>query len=361
MRQAIFLTLTVVFLGLVSSLQQVFAQDIARLFQLITGLELLDAKWSPDGQLLAVGGDWGVKIFDPTLGEIAQLQGHTGAVVSVSWNPNSSQLASAGGIDDGTIRIWDRNITTGEFTFQTALSNNHEREFVVAWSPDGTRIASIGADAPVTALQLQAETEIWETSTWTLQRTVNMQYQTLTKSLVWTNDGSTVIGAGRCVSSCPQGFSSGIYFADATTGNITNFINTDADSIKALTLDTNSRLGVSQDIGIDVYHTQTLQRIYGYEFCCLMNRLAWSPDGGYIAFGYDGGSGGVIEISNGTVFEFVPSYTGGMTGIDWHPDGTKVATVTRQGLIEIWGVSDLPDTSGTPTVTPLATLPPTNV
>src|SRR5512145_3142614 len=97
------------------------AQDISPSLQLTTQTELYDARWSPDGQVLAVAGDWGVKIFDANLQEIAHLQGHTGSVVSVTWNPNSQQLASAGGIGDGTIRIWNRNLTNGEFTLQTVL------------------------------------------------------------------------------------------------------------------------------------------------------------------------------------------------------------------------------------------------
>jgi WD40 repeat protein len=331
------------------------AQDISPSLQLTTQTELYDARWSPDGQVLAVAGDWGVKIFDANLQEIAHLQGQTDFAVSVSWNPNSQQLASAGGIGDGTIRIWDRDLTSGEFTFHTELSNNHEREFVVAWGPDGSKLASIGADDPLTAMSLHGETEIWDTATWTLERVINLRYQEPARSLAWSSDGAMIVGAAICVDLCPPGFKTGVYFADVATGEIIKTIGTGDSSINAIALHSSGKLVASEPLQISVYDVQNLHLAYDFGFNSLIDRVTWSPDGNRIAFGYEAAAGGIIDVATGASFRFPLNGSGRMTNLDWHPDGTRVVTVTRLGLIEVWDVSNLPDVSGTPTITPRAT------
>jgi WD40 repeat protein len=54
--------------------------------------------WSPDGRRLAVGGtDSRVRIWDPDLPHpLAVLEGHPGAVFTVSWSPDGLYLVSAG-------------------------------------------------------------------------------------------------------------------------------------------------------------------------------------------------------------------------------------------------------------------------
>ena len=69
------------------------------------------------------------------------LTGHRGAVNAVAWSPDGTRLATAG--DDGTTRLWDP--TTGEQL--TTLTGHTGSVNAVAWSPDGTRLATAGDDA----------------------------------------------------------------------------------------------------------------------------------------------------------------------------------------------------------------------
>ena len=67
------------------------------------------------------------------------LQGHTCWVLSVTWSPDGTKLASSS--DDRSIRIW--NAETAESI--ATLQGHTDLVYSVAWSPDGTKLAS-GSD-----------------------------------------------------------------------------------------------------------------------------------------------------------------------------------------------------------------------
>ncbi|MCX6719308.1 MAG: WD40 repeat domain-containing protein [Candidatus Taylorbacteria bacterium] len=116
---------------------------------------LTSIAFSPDGNLLASGGDklWRnrkngdntIKLWDiKSRTDIATLSGHNSAVCSVAFNPDGSLLAS--GDADKIIKLWDvksrTNIATlkGHTYGATSMAVNS-----VAFSPDGSLLAS-GSD-----------------------------------------------------------------------------------------------------------------------------------------------------------------------------------------------------------------------
>src|SRR5436190_5964076 len=73
----------------------------------------------------------------------ATLKGHTGAVVSVAFSPDSKTLAS--GSYDGTPKLWD--MTTGKE--RATLGEYKGCVGCVAFSPDGKTLASGTIGSPV--------------------------------------------------------------------------------------------------------------------------------------------------------------------------------------------------------------------
>ncbi|MBN1286539.1 MAG: serine/threonine protein kinase [Anaerolineae bacterium] len=139
-----------------------------KIWQAVTGEALMTLEghtgsvWSVDwhrsGQYLASASlDGTVRVWRLTPGAHEQapgahpaavLNGHMGTVRTVAWSPNGRFLASGG--NDGTVRIWQINLQTGALSRRPAhrmltLSGHGGWVRAVAWSPDGTFVAS-GSD-----------------------------------------------------------------------------------------------------------------------------------------------------------------------------------------------------------------------
>jgi WD40 repeat protein len=104
------------------------------------GHRVKDLAFSPSGKLLATGGDDGsAKIWDVASGKLLRtLSGHEGSlhlVLSVSWAPDGSKLATT---DSVSLRIWNAN--TGVLESKTPFFDSTGRQAYVSlatYMPDG--------------------------------------------------------------------------------------------------------------------------------------------------------------------------------------------------------------------------------
>ncbi|MCB0094108.1 MAG: NACHT domain-containing protein [Caldilineaceae bacterium] len=107
-----------------------------------------DAAFSPVDPLLAVGDSVGtIRLWD--IGQeqpnhIHTLQAHD-LVETLAFSPNGRYLASAGGIYNHAIQLWD--ITTKQCLAR--LQGHTQRVRTLTFAPDGTHLASAGEDATI--------------------------------------------------------------------------------------------------------------------------------------------------------------------------------------------------------------------
>jgi WD40 repeat protein len=80
--------------------------------------------------------------------DLLTLKGHTANVNSVAFSPDGSRLASASA--DGSVKVWDQ---TGHEVL--TLAANPWQVYEVVWSPDGKRLASASVDGTVRAWDAQ--------------------------------------------------------------------------------------------------------------------------------------------------------------------------------------------------------------
>jgi hypothetical protein len=135
---------------------------------------------------------WGLTSPDTAL--VRVLTGHPGGVWALAWSSDGSRLASGGA--DGEVRVWDP--ASGQQ--HSALTGHPSWGRVLAWSSDGSRLASAGADG---------EVGVWDPAS-------GQQHSALTghpggvRALAWSPDGTRLASASAegtiCISDldCPD-------------------------------------------------------------------------------------------------------------------------------------------------------------
>jgi WD40 repeat protein/serine/threonine protein kinase len=106
--------------------------------------------WSSDNQLIASGGeDKSVQVWSASNAAVSfDFLGHTAGVLCVGWQPDNSSVAS--GSWDGTLRDWatvqhGEHFNAGDQIFSYGGHGKNEVN-ALAWSPNSAFIVSVGAD-----------------------------------------------------------------------------------------------------------------------------------------------------------------------------------------------------------------------
>ena len=111
--------------------------------------------YSPDGELLAITERRGFLLYDPeTLTQVAHLAGEFGALWTITFSPDGTLLASAGG--DSNIRLW--NIATQEQIHAFTAHNSAVRS--IDFGPDGTFLASASYDGTVRVWNIEKKRQV---------------------------------------------------------------------------------------------------------------------------------------------------------------------------------------------------------
>jgi len=220
-----------------------------------------------------------VRLWDLETGVVLKkMGGHRGGVHRLTVSPDGQFIAS--GDKEGNVFIW--NEKTGEWLSQR-IEAHSDCVTSLDFSPDGTVLATCSHDV----------TKLWNTKTWQQQ-----------------GDEINLSGVGvGCVRYSP----SGELLATATTI-------------------------------IEIYNLSTRKRVASFKGHTSHNfGLAWTPDGSRLLTGGDGIDPTIREWDTTTWQQVGDPWTGHSNYINVivvNPAGTLVASVSREGHVRLWRLSD---------------------
>jgi WD40 repeat protein len=358
------------------------------------------ADWSPDGNRIAsTSRDRTIRIWDTFNGEEQlQLLGHSDGVNHVEWSPSGNRIVTTS--DDGTVRIWDaapwpelmrlpgmavaswspdgKQIAVREEQMWNAYVwevGNGREQFSLStrtnaldeldWSPDGSRLATLGWDPGVPA----ADLSIWDAESGDKLMTMN-GHTFFVSALDWSPDGKQIVTTSPDKTAIIWDVESGsqimtIEHPDEVLGvawspNGDRFATTGLDGIgriweattgkELLTFngaigqivwssDGRSILGAGENDTAIVWNADTGEQILRLEgHTGEINDVAWSPNGDRIVTASRDKTARIWDASTGDLLLILDGNYTIVSTIAWSPDGTRLITSSWDGAIKIWRV-----------------------
>ncbi len=276
--------------------------------------------------LASASNDGTVRFWDVASGNnIASLNAHSGSVRSVAFSPDGKLLASGGdrvAFRDvpetggrvyryhGEIKLW--NVSTGKNTATFALDGKEATPLSVTFSPDGRTLAS-GRPGEYGPEVGTGEIKLWDIATGknTATRKVSSGY---VYQVVFSPDGQMLAsGGGR-----PE------YLGEVKLWNVATRKNTATFSGK-------SQIGIGTDVGRESN---------------LVYSVAFSPDGKIVAAGgWDNDSIKLWDVVTGRNTATLRGHTNSVWSVAYSANGKTIASGSRDQTVRLWDVATGKNTS----------------
>ena len=293
--------------------------------------------FSPNGETFAVGPTTindPVSIWRDNIGSvihITSLEGHTGAVTSLTYSPDGSELAV---VDSwNKVRVWDLQSET-----QNAVLKFPDTFYSIAVSPDGKTIAAGVYGSTRKNGPKDQTVRLWDVAT----RTEVGQLQghsEIVYSVAFSPDGS-VIASGSADNAIRLWDSASRRETAQLSGHsgFVNFVafSPDGTKIASGSADNTVRLW-------DVATRRETAQLRGHsETVC---SVAFSPNGSTLASGSEDGTIRLWDVTTSRETAQLRGHTGTVYSVAFSPNGSTLATGSEDGTIRLWDATTQRETA----------------
>jgi RNA polymerase sigma factor (sigma-70 family) len=296
-----------------------------RLWDPVTGRELRQIEtpengvyslaYSPDGKLLAGGCTVGVVcLWDAASGEeVRRLRDHKGEVRGLAFSADGMRLATG---DTAAVRLWDPRTGKLLHTWTGADSCS------LAFSPDGTLLASGGRDCIV---------RVWEIASGKKLHELRGRHDNGVQSVVFAPDGKVVVSSS----------SNRVLCWDVATGKkIEGILPSARGDCVRFSPDGKSLAADSQER--EIRDIRLWDWPSGKEKSKLsgpadhLHSLAFSPDGKQLAVASSESAVHLYDLDTGKRLTYGPGHQERLVSVDCSPDGKLIATAAWDGTVRLW-------------------------
>ncbi|HZA26991.1 MAG TPA: BTAD domain-containing putative transcriptional regulator [Actinomycetota bacterium] len=245
---------------------------------------------------------------------------------SLAWSP-AGVFVTEGPEDSGIIDIRDGQ--TGESVLSFYGHDGDVND--VAFSPDGSRLASTGDDGKL---------KVWDPSTGRLVSTLS-------------GDGRAVgasFGADALVAAAWKGVVSGggeVRVLDLSTDRVVSTVRVAGPDDTALSPDgkllavSSHALDAEDGAVFDVRTGEEAFRLSSPTCCSgsIFGAVSWSPDGRYVAAGSEDATH-VWDAETERLRHTLLGHTGSLPSVAWSPDSSRLVTGGSDGTARVWEIRD---------------------
>jgi WD40 repeat protein/predicted Ser/Thr protein kinase len=249
--------------------------------------------------------------------DLVTLRGNAGGVAALAFSPDGSRIASA--LADGTVRVWDATGCREVFSFRGHRGSLHSPAF----SPDGTRLASASGDGTVI---------LWDANTGREIRALAGHTGRVNR-MAFSPDGRYLASAGD---------DHAAWIWDVQTGKEVFTLRGQFKNVTGLAFSPDGRrlAGTSSsrpDEGeIKFWDTRTGKEVRSFRPPGGIVTVAFSPDGKCLAGAGVDRSVRVWDSACGREIRALWGHTDGLLGVAFSPDGKRLASWGHDRMVKVW-------------------------
>jgi WD40 repeat protein len=249
------------------------------------------------------------------------LTGHDTEVQAVAWSPDGSKIAS--GAEGPALNVWATD--TGELL--TTISTQARVIASLAWSPDSAQLANGGGGGAMDTI------EIWSAQTWERMRVLT-ELQGWAFSTAWSPDGSLIMGSDG---------GGHINFWDNDTGALLSTLTGTpyTDYVWSLAWSPDGSRFISGtgpfDDTVKIWDSASGSIDYTLRgHAAIIYSVSWSSNDRQVASSSGDGTIKIWDPDTGALIQTLSDRGSPVLSVAFSPDGTQLATGSLDAMVRIW-------------------------